>query len=179
TVRDITNQVAVTADPDKVVPGQSTQLTATFNPDWKYLWQPQDGSLSDSSIYNPVARPLKTTTYTVTATDENGCTGTATVTITVFTCEESVFLPNAFSPNGDQKNDILFVRARPNTVTKMELVIFSRWGEKVFESRDIQNGWDGRFKGVALPPDVFGYGLRYQCWENTEIVRKGNISLLK
>lgn len=102
-VSDIQNQLVVDADPKQIVPGQKTQLTATFNANWKYNWKPNDGSLSDSSIYNPIATPIKTTSYTVTIVDENGCTASASITIIVNDCSESVFVPNAFSPNNDSK----------------------------------------------------------------------------
>jgi gliding motility-associated-like protein len=171
--------LSVSADPTTIVPGQKTQLTATYNPNWRYLWSPQNGTLSDSSIHNPVAFPKTTTTYTVTVTDENGCTATASVTITVQTCLESVFIPNAFSPNNDRINDVLYVRSRPNTITKMELVIYNRWGQKVFTSTNLNTGWDGQFDGELLKPDVFGYGLIFSCHENEELVKKGNISIIK
>ncbi|MBK9721422.1 MAG: gliding motility-associated C-terminal domain-containing protein [Saprospiraceae bacterium] len=178
-VNDLQKDFIVSADPTKIVPGQKSQLIATFDPTWKYIWKPNDGSLSDSSIFNPVANPNKTTTYTVTATDQNGCTATGIVTIVVTSCEEAVFIPNAFSPNQDTKNDILFVRARASAITKIELIIYSRWGERVFSTNDINIGWDGRFNGKILTPDVFGYGLKYKCIDNQEYIKKGNISLLK
>ncbi len=171
--------LTVTANPTTIVPGLKTQLTATYNPGWKYLWSPQNGTLSDSSIYNPVAFPKVTTTYTVTVTDENGCTAVDSITITVQTCFESVFIPNAFSPNFDRVNDVLYVRSRPNTLTKMELVIYNRWGQKVFTTTDINTGWDGQYNGELLKPDVYGYGLLFTCHENIEYSKKGNISLLK
>ncbi len=178
-VSNIQNSLTVTADPTQIVPGQKTQLTAIYNPNWKYLWSPLDGSLSDSAIYNPIAYPIKTTSYTVYVTDENGCTGSASITITVNGCEESVFIPNAFSPNNDTKNDILYVRSRSNAVTQIELLIYNRWGEQVFKTNDINVGWDGRYKGELLSPDVFGYGLKFKCFEKREYAKKGNISLLK
>lgn len=176
-VSDIQNQLIVDADPKQIVPGQKTQLTATFNANWKYHWKPNDGSLSDSSIYNPIATPIKTTSYTVTIVDETGCTASASVTIIVKDCFESVFVPNAFSPNNDSKNDILFVRS--NAATEIDFQIYNRWGEQVFKTSDINIGWDGRYKGELLSPDVFGYGLKFKCFENKEYTKKGNISLLK
>lgn len=178
-VSDVQNQLVVDADPKQIVPGQKTQLTATFNSNWKYNWKPNDGSLSDSAIYNPIATPIKTTSYTVTIVDENGCTASATITIIVNDCAESVFIPNAFSPNNDSKNDILYVRSRSNAVTQIDFQIYNRWGEQVFKTSDINIGWDGRYKGELLSPDVFGYGLKFKCFENKEYSKKGNISLLK
>ncbi len=177
-VNDIQSSLNVTVTPSIVVAGQSTQLFATYNPKWTYKWVPQDG-LNNPNIHNPVATPIKTTSYTVMVTDEAGCTGTATVHVIVQSCPDAVFLPNAFSPNNDSKNDELCVRTRPGTLTKMELIIYNRWGEKVFETSDPGTCWDGTYKNSKLSPDVFGYLLKYSCVENQEFIKKGNISLLK
>ena len=62
---------------------------------------------------------------------------------------------------------------------KMNMRIYNRWGERVFKTSDINLGWDGRYKGELLSPDVFGYGLKFKCYENKEYAKKGNITLLK
>ncbi|MBK8955572.1 MAG: gliding motility-associated C-terminal domain-containing protein [Saprospiraceae bacterium] len=179
TINDPQLSLVVDAQPKIVVGGQTSQLMATFNPNWTYLWSPDDGSLNDIRIHNPIATPSKTTTYTVVVTDEAGCTASASVTIVVQSCIDAVFLPNAFSPNNDSKNEQLCVRTRPGTVSKMELLIYSRWGEKIFQSTDPVFCWDGTYKNKKLSPDVFGYILRFSCLGQEEQVKKGNISLLK
>ncbi|MCC6754460.1 MAG: gliding motility-associated C-terminal domain-containing protein [Saprospiraceae bacterium] len=178
-ITDPSSELLVAVDPDLVVAGQETQLTATYRPGWRYDWGPKDGSLSNDTIYNPIARPLKTTRYTVTVTDENGCTATAGVQVTVQTCPEAVFLPNAFSPNGDSKNDELCIRTRAGTLARVELIIHSRWGEQVFATKDPAVCWDGTYKNKKLSPDVFGYLLKFSCLEQDQHVKVGNITLLK
>lgn len=176
-VSQLGRQIFATADPTMVVPGFKTQLTTVMGDSLRYRWGPDDGSLSATDIYNPVAMPMKTTTYTVTVTDEFGCISTASVTVMVKTCEEAVFLPNAFSPNNDGKND--FFLPRSDFPLRIHLEVYTRWGEKVFETDEATPGWDGTFKGDKLPPDVYGYFMRYNCVEQTEFTRKGNVSLLK
>ena len=118
-------------------------------------------------------------------TDEFGCTTMATYFITVLDpdCNETdVFLPNAFTPNGDGMNDILYVRS--NFVDDLDLIIYKRWGENVFEMNNVSAddpslGWDGTFKGQELKPDVYGYYLRARCINGKEFITKGNITLLK
>lgn len=171
--------LSVDAEPDTIVAGQTSQLMATKHDNWKYIWKPQDGTLNDSSIYNPIAKPIRTTVYTVTVTDENGCTATATIRVVVKTCEESFFIPNAFSPNNDKVNDILYVRSLPNAFLDMELIIYNRWGTKVFTSNNVNDGWDGKFKNESLTPDVYGYGLKITCPDGRKIAKKGNISIIK
>lgn len=169
----------VTTDKDSIFPGGQVHLLATFNPDYSYQWTPTS-SLTDPTVYNPIATPFETTTYTLTITDSEGCINIDTVTISmrIFDCiEPYIFVPNAFTPNGDGHNEILYVRA--SGADKILFMVFNRWGEKLFETRDIFTGWDGTFKGQPLPPDVFGYYLEVKCFGGKEYVKKGNVSLIR
>ncbi|MGB4970024.1 MAG: gliding motility-associated C-terminal domain-containing protein [Saprospiraceae bacterium] len=119
-------------------------------------------------------------TYTITVLDSFDCPHILKLNLKILLpdCDSTtIFIPNAFSPNQDGNNDFLFVRS--NTISTMQLGIYSRWGEKVFESFNILDGWDGRFKGKLLGPDVFGYFLKAECIGGKKYYRKGNISLLK
>ena len=170
--------IVITADPDTVYLGNTSQLEVNQNPNYDYVWSASTGEVV-SPIYNPVVTPSGTTTYCVTVTDEHGCTGTACITVGVpeLMCnEDAIFLPNAFTPNGDGENDVLYVRS--NFVTSMELNIYNRWGQKVFTSKDISIGWDGTFNGQELQPDVFGYYLDVGCPDGQKYFEKGNITLL-
>ena len=91
--------------------------------------------------------------------------------------EPYIFLPNAFSPNGDMNNDILQLKGQ--FVEEMHLIIFDRWGQKVFESREQSFGWDGTFKGEELSPDTYGFYLTVRCIDGEEYFKKGNISLIR
>lgn len=121
--------------------------------------------------------------YTVTVTDENGCENTATISVDVreLKCEESdFFIPNAFSPNGDNVNDELFVRSVIiDRVTSYEFVVYNRWGQEVFKSLDKFVGWDGTFKGESLSPDAFAYYIKITCQNDVRYENAGNISLMK
>ena len=93
-------------------------------------------------------------------------------------CEEPfIFFPNAFTPNNDGENDVL--RVLGTEIEAMELVIYNRWGEKVFETTDPNEGWDGTFKGERLPPDAYGFYLRVLCIGGEEYYKQGNVMLLK
>ncbi|MBK9736712.1 MAG: gliding motility-associated C-terminal domain-containing protein [Saprospiraceae bacterium] len=125
-------------------------------------------------------RPNETTSFTVTVTDENGCTAIDEVIVTVrkARCDETdVYLPNAFSPNGDANNPVLYVRS--NFIDDMELIIYNRWGQEVFRSKDQSVGWDGTFKGQELSPDAFAYYLRVKCVNSVEYIKKGNVNLIR
>ena len=157
-----------------IIAGQSTQLNGTGG--LTYSWSPSS-TLSCATCANPVANPTVTTVYMLTIIDSNGCAGTDTVTVYVdISCGE-VYLPNAFSPNGDNQNDVLFVRG--NCIKLLDVQIYNRWGEKVFEITDPASGWDGTWRSVACEPAVFTYIMNATLLDGTEISRKGNITLVK
>ncbi|MBI3509358.1 MAG: gliding motility-associated C-terminal domain-containing protein [Bacteroidetes bacterium] len=154
--------------------GQSTQLNGTGG--GNYSWAPA-GGLSCTTCANPVASPTVTTTYTMTVTDSLGCTATDTVTVFVDILCGEVFIPNAFSPNGDGQNDILYVRGA--CIKTMDFSIYNRWGERVFHSTDPAYGWDGVWRGVPCENAVFTYVIRGSLLDGTQIDKKGNVSLVK
>lgn len=179
-VTDLSDFVISDTDRDTIFRGEFAQLTTSENDDFTYLWEPAI-SLDDNTISNPEATPDETTTYTLTVTDGDGCTTTERITVTVLTPECNkpfIFFPNAFTPNNDGFNDIVYLRAA-FSVDEVFFMIYTRWGEKVFESNSIDDGWDGRFKGEALCSDVYAYYLRVRCANGDEYTEKGNITLLK
>ena len=141
-----------------------------------YSWAPSTG-LSCSNCQNPIASPTVTTIYTLTVTDANGCTDSDTVTVFVDIACGEVYAPNAFSPNADNQNDVYYVRG--NCVKYLDFQIYNRWGEKVFYTADVANGWDGTWRGKPCEAAVFTYFLKATLFDGTEIERQGNISLVK
>lgn len=176
-----TPNIVATAKPDTIFFGKTVQLDLTTLPTtYKYSWEPAS-TLSNSKIANPFAKPTVTTTYTVTVTPPNsGCVATAQVRVMVIVpeCEEpNVFLPNAFTPNDDGVNDVLLVRG--GIVDKVKLIIYNRWGEKVFETEEVGGGWDGYYNNIPCAPDVYGYYLEVQCFNGGKLIKKGNINLIR
>lgn len=166
------------ADPDTIFLGQSTQLSTTpgyMDYEWIIPY-----NLTCIKCPDPEASPESSTLYTVKARNEDGCEGIAEVSVFVKRpkCnEEDVFFPNVFSPNDDMENDIL--RIRSNFLESVELYVYNRWGEKVFETKDINHWWDGTYKGVKLPPDVYGYYFIATCVDGQTYAKKGNVTLLR
>ncbi len=138
-------------------------------------WEPPF-ALSCIDCPNPVASPIETTTYYLSVTDANGCTSIDSVKVTV---ENSTgwYLPNAFSPDGNYVNDILYFYG--TGVKEFVLQVFDRWGEKVFETSDFKQGWDGTFKGKPSLSGVYAYQLTI-TFKSTKVEQiKGNISLIR
>jgi gliding motility-associated-like protein len=114
-------------------------------------------------------------------TNDDGCTGTASISIRVGDppCnDDTIFLPNAFTPNDDGVNDILFIRTSFDMLASIDLHIYNRWGEEVFKTNNINIGWDGKYKGEKVHPDVFGYYMNIGCPNQKDFFKKGNITLL-
>jgi gliding motility-associated-like protein len=169
----------VTAKPDTIYLGKTSQLEATQDKKTTYTWLPA-ATLSKSNIYNPVAKPTETTTYNVKFQQTGFCTTTERVTVVVIkpTCDEPfVYIPNAFSPNYDDVNDELYVRG--TNIDNMVLAIYNRWGERVFFTENQAIPWDGTYSGAELPPDVYGFYLQVTCKDGEKYFKKGNITLLR
>lgn len=89
----------------------------------------------------------------------------------------SVFVPNVFSPNGDGFNDLLRVRGKG--IEDLQFIVFNRWGEKVFETTDINSGWDGTYKGEPMNLSVFVYVLKGKYKNGKLIDERGNVTLMR
>ncbi len=146
----------------------STSSALTFS------WSPSTW-LDCSTCLNPIAIPEETITYTITAED-NGCFATDQVTITVL-YDLVVFVPNIFSPNGDMDNDVLYLRGKG--IVNMKFVVFDRWGEKVFESASLEDGWDGNFRGKKVNPAVFVYYVDVVFKDGSTVSKKGDVTLIR
>jgi gliding motility-associated-like protein len=169
-----------TISQDTIYAGQTVNLnTVVSGGPFVYNWTPP-ASVSNPQIANPTSSPLVPVTYYVTITDTNGCENIDSVTVFVkeVSCEEpEIFIPNAFTPDGDSKNDKVFVRG--NTIRELTLKIFDRWGELVFETNDPSIGWDGSYKGKQAAPAVYVYWLEATCYNEEKFFKKGNITLIR
>src|SRR5690606_21001907 len=115
------------------------------------------------NIYNNI-------TYTVSASaSPNGeeCTAAANIPVVIVPSYE-LYVPTAFSPNGDNINDIYEVLGNKASLKLLEMRIFNHWGEKVFETNDIYFKWDGRYKGNLLNPGIYPYTLSVIFLDNHE-----------
>lgn len=165
--------VATAKENASITTGQSITLSATGG--ISYTWKPAE-SLNCSTCASPTASPLHTTIYCVTATNSYGCEDTACVTIIVDTqCD--IYVPTAFSPNGDGENDIFYLIGK-NCYKSLLFKIYNRWGELVFEADDITIGWDGTYKNKPMDAAVFVYDLNVTL-QDAVIQKSGNISLIK
>ena len=140
-----------------------------------YSWTPED-YLDCPDCPNPISTPEIDMEYVLWVTDENGCISSDTVWVFI-NSKTNLYVPNAFSPDNDGFNDEFKVYG--NNIEALNLVVYDRWGEIVFQSNSQQIGWDGTFKGEALNNATFVYLLKVRTAEGEDIIQKGNINLLK
>jgi len=181
-------ELMVTTEPRyEVRLGESQKLNVIVNfPDFRIdsiLWQPNDDNLC-INCYDPVVQPLEDTYYTVSVIDENGCTASAQ-TVVVVDKERRVYIPNAFSPNGDGQNEGLTVFTDLLSVKQVNtLQIFSRWGEKLFENNNFQpnqegEGWNGFFGNEKMMSGVYVYFAEVEFIDGHREIFKGDVTLFR
>ncbi|MFA5541522.1 MAG: gliding motility-associated C-terminal domain-containing protein, partial [Bacteroidales bacterium] len=118
--------------------------------------------------------------YWVFARDDQGCKGQANVKIDVeeIICgKPNIFVANIFTPNGDGKNDIL--RVEGDFIENIYFAIFDRWGEKVFETKDKNKGWDGKHRGKECIQGVYYYRLEVECEKGKTYFGSGDVTLVR
>ena len=142
----------------------------------QYQWIFGDGDTSTEA--SPSHTYLHSGDYTacLIARNNGGCPDTVCKLISIKLIPV-IDVPNAFSPNGDGQNDFLF--AYGQDVTQLVFRVFNRWGEKVFESTDINVGWDGTYKGVDQEMEAYAWTLSATFTNGESISKQGNVTLLR
>jgi gliding motility-associated-like protein len=134
-----------------------------------YLWQ--DGSTSQT--YTATQEGL----YWVIATDSLHCNGSDSIAMQV--CAGYFYVPNAFTPNGDGRNDIFSVSTNQENITAFSFLIYSRWGQLVFETNDVRTGWDGKINRQIAPDDTYAWKIVYKVGsEGKETVMHGTVTIV-
>ena len=172
------------AGPDKVYPyGSTFTLAPIYSSNIRtWLWTPAD-SLSCAACPNPEAVAIRTKTYAVKVISDSGCIAQDRITVFVECNGANLFLPNAFTPNHDGRNDIYRPITRGIKYIK-KFVIFNREGQLVYELSDyVPNkenlGWDGKFKGKDQGPAAFVYMIEAICDIGETITSKGSFILIR
>jgi gliding motility-associated-like protein len=155
-------------------PGESLQMDPKGNTLY-YKWFPPLG-LSSTSIANPVAMPDVNTRYFVTGTTEWGCRVVDSIDVIV-AMESILDVPNAFTPGSQPNSEIKIIKKGIATLKYFR--IFNRWGGKVFETSDIDKGWDGMLNGTPQPMGVYVYVVEANTKTGKRFYKQGNITLIR
>ena len=158
-----------------VVEGEALQLNG--NGGVSYTWSPPL-YLTNAGTKNPVALPRNSIEYVLTASNEAGCFGTDTILVKLYYLAPGFYIPNAFSPNGDGKNDVF----RPVLLGMKSLgrfAIYNRWGQMLFSTTTIGQGWDGTFAGKGQDAATFVWYVEGVDYRNNRIKKQGTVILIR
>ncbi len=168
-----------------IIIGQYVVLDAFIDSSFTYSWFPTDNllcpdcpitpvqPLSDPIVFEEVILP-----YVVTLKDTLGCFEEKYKYSVTVRPETSLEMPTAFTPNGDENNDIVYVKGW-GIKDLLEYKIYNRWGQLVFETDDINIGWDGTWKGKKQNTDTYVYHVKVFTYLDTVLFKKGYINLIR
>jgi len=155
----------------------SYRVSGHYGSGFTGLWTP-DYALSCTTCVTAIAAPDVSTLYQITLTNDTGCIVTDSLMIYVIP-DYSIYVPNAFTPNGDGTNDYFRIYGRLTSLAYLEIQIFDRWGELVFRSNDLGFIWDGTFKGIMEAPGLFLWQLNLTFINGHSEYKKGSLSLIR
>ena len=148
------------------------------NIEWSFL-----PGLSCYDCFQPSANPFETTTYTITVTSSDDCAASDSVTVNVLKIRD-IYAPNAFSPNGDGVNDFFTLFGGAAVTDILELKVFSRWGELVFDGKNLQPndlaaGWDGTFRGEEIQGNTFAWFAKVAFIDGEVVFIEGDVTAVR
>jgi gliding motility-associated-like protein len=156
-------------------------FTPTFPP-ITYTWTPTD-SIDCDTCSSVVLNPIEDTRYIVTVRDSNGCFDTAHVYVNVDP-QRNLFIPTAFTPNGDGLNDVFMVYGSAGVREVLNFQIYDRWGEQLFTAAnfpptDPAFGWNGQYKGKVLNPGTFVYYIEVEFIDGKIRKYQGDVTIIR
>lgn len=174
------NKVESDAGNDRTIADGATTILGgpmnTKGADFRYEWIPRN-FLDNNLSANPIASPFYDMTYVLKTTNVQGCIAYDTVLVKV-ACED-VNLPNAFTPEQHTSNNDFFGLKNKSVVQLNYFRIFDRWGNKVFETKDISEVWNGQFNGIDCPYGVYAWVVDGFCSSGKHISKSGNVTLIR
>lgn len=178
------NLPTVSAGPDVEIQGGAPyQLTATGSSDvTAWLWSPGD-KLSCTACASPMATPKMETLYVVKVSNDRGCVAYDSVLVKLQCAMANVYIPDAFTPNGDGRNDVFYISGSGVKIIRY-LRIYDRWGGLMFQKTslgidDRASAWDGRVNGQPVATGSYVYLAELECSSGEKFIRKGTVTLVR
>lgn len=175
-VRDHPHAEILGASDNNVCLGDTISVKALDMAAYSYQWQPS-GAPADIRAVETVLRINSSIPVVLTVTDDLGCQASDSIYINARPCCD-VFLPSAFTPNGDGRNDVFRTMNAAHSEVETFIVV-NRFGETVFRTINIHKGWDGTFAGVPLDAGTYYYYIKYKCLDNRVYEKKGDVILVR
>lgn len=185
--KSVSDTITVTVRPAvKAFAGNDTSVTVSepllLNASGgdNYSWSPAL-YLSDADISNPTATfnsNIDSIRYRVTVTTDDGCKGTDDITVVIYKTGPQIFVPDAFTPNKDNKNDLFYP-----VITGMKSLeffrVYNRFGQLIFTTREVNKGWDGTLGGKDQPPGTYVYTAQAVNYKGEVVSKKGVVVLIR
>jgi gliding motility-associated-like protein len=162
--------------------GDQIEIVAQTSNAVSILWTPST-YLSCINCFTTYSRPEVPITYTATVANELNCLSSDTIRINLKCNDRFIFIPNMFSPNADDNNDIFYPRSGFNAKINF-MKIYNRWGQLIFEnynftSNDPANGWDGTFNNTYSDAGLYSYIIQATCFDGSLLLYNGDITMLR
>ncbi len=170
----VPGQILASINPTIIYYGESAQISTQYGTNFN--WQPFT-SLINPNTGNPIASPPESTTYFASALDSNGCLMYDTVSL-IINKDSYIQIPNAFSPNGDGKNDIFRIKYK-GIFTMKKFAVYDRWGKEVFSTSNQDLGWDGKIGGEDAEVGNYVYLLSGTDLSGKDILEQGNVTIIR
>lgn len=168
--------VSLKANPNPMLVGAPVTLTTSANSAYEVIgWKPDKYFSNQTANIQSFIINDTTSTYYVIARSANGCIDTASVKTEVD--NKDFFIPNAFTPNNDGRNDQFKVYG--SSVTAAEIKIFNQWGAMIFETKDNEKGWDGTYKNMPQPIGLYIYVIKVRLSNDDSFIKKGTVRLIR
>ncbi|RYZ48924.1 MAG: gliding motility-associated C-terminal domain-containing protein, partial [Sphingobacteriales bacterium] len=170
--------VTLTASTNPIMPGTTLTLTSGASSAFTVVgWKPASAFMAQTAISQSFIMKDSSQTFAVIGRSADGCLDTASLRVELEPGDKDFFVPNAFTPNNDGKNDLF--KLFGSSIKTVELRVFNQWGELVYETKDKTKGWDGTFKGKAQPVGVYPYGVKVTFLDGTTVTKRGTVNLVR
>ena len=168
--------ISLKASPNPMLVGAPATLTTSANSTYEVIgWKPDMYFSNQTANTQSLIINDTTSIYYVIARSADGCTDTASIKTAVD--NKDFFIPNAFTPNNDGRNDLFKVYG--SSVTAAEIKIYNQWGVMLYETKDNQKGWDGTHKNNPQPVGLYVYVVKVRLSNEDTFIKKGTIRLIR
>jgi len=167
----------INAGPDKtIVDGDEVMLEGSASNAVSITWTPA-ATLTGANTLTPVAKPVVTTTYTLTVRNTQNCTSTDNAVVNVI--PYCVKVMNAFTPNGDGMNDRWLVTTGASCTKQIAVAVFNRYGNVVYKNDNYQNNWEGTYNSKPVADGTYYYTVTYTTITDKKVFVKGDVTILR
>lgn len=171
-------KVSLNATNPQIIAGTPVTLQAASNKSFEVIgWMPARYFAIQTVTDQTITINDSTRSFSVIGISEDGCRDTAYTKITLSPNTSDMYIPNAFSPNQDGKNDLFKVYG--SSIKEVEIKIYTQWGKLIYETKDNVTGWDGSHKGAPQPMGIYMYAIKVRLDNEDSFIKKGSINLIR